>query len=131
MSHCQLRVARPVSDLAVSRDMYRAGLGLQIIAEFSDHQGFSGVMLGYVDHSWHLEFTVCHQHPLPPVSSAEDLLVLYFPQKAEWQAACDRMIDAGFRSVESFNPYWSIAGQTFIDPDGYRTVIQNQAWPIP
>jgi hypothetical protein len=42
----QLRIARPVSDLARSSDMYCRGLGLRIIASFVNHDGFDGVMLG-------------------------------------------------------------------------------------
>ena len=38
------------------------------------------------------------------------------------------MAAAGFREVESFNPYWAAKGRTFEDPDGYRTVLQNAAW---
>jgi hypothetical protein len=38
------------------------------------------------------------------------------------------MVAAGFREVESFNPYWSTNGRTFQDADGYRTVLQNAAW---
>lgn len=46
----------------------------------------------------------------------------------ERAAACARMLDAGFREVESFNPYWQRHGRTFEDPDGYRTVLQNAGW---
>ena len=38
------------------------------------------------------------------------------------------MLAAGFTEVESFNPYWRACGRTFEDPDGYRTVLQNDAW---
>lgn len=58
----------------------------------------------------------------------EDLLVLYFPAKDEWEAACGRMIAAGFVTVESFNPYWDVNGMTFKDDDGYRVVLQNRRW---
>lgn len=40
-----LRVARPVSDLARARDMYCRGLGLRVIESFHDHEGFDGVVL--------------------------------------------------------------------------------------
>jgi hypothetical protein len=39
------------------------------------------------------------------------------------------MQDAGFAPVPSFNPYWDRQGATFEDPDGYRLVLQNAAWP--
>ena len=38
------------------------------------------------------------------------------------------MIEVGFTEVEPFNPYWKTRGRTFEDPDGYRVVLQNDAW---
>lgn len=38
------------------------------------------------------------------------------------------MDSAGLTRVSSFNPYWDMQGTTFLDPDGYRTVLQNAAW---
>ncbi|WP_416171653.1 hypothetical protein [Haematobacter missouriensis] len=35
----------------------------------------------------------------------------------------------GHEPVPSFNPYWDRGGRTFEDPDGYRVVLQNAAWP--
>lgn len=128
MFPCHMRIARPVTDLARSFQLYHDGLGLNKIAEFADHDGFSGIILGHDSLAWHLEFTVCHSHPVKPQPSTEDLLVLYIPETSEWQASCERMLRAGFVAVESFNPYWDVAGKTFIDTDSYRVVLQNRAW---
>ncbi|KOC90600.1 VOC family protein [Winslowiella iniecta] len=128
MLAAHLRIARPVSDLQRSAALYCAGLGLQQIADFSDHQGFSGIMLGDPQLGWHLEFTVCHHHPLSPTATEEDLLVLWLADSAQWQQRCQNMLTAGFRQVPSFNPYWDVAGATFVDDDGYRVVLQNRAW---
>ena len=38
------------------------------------------------------------------------------------------MIEAGFRPVPSYNPYWDQYGKTFEDPDGYRVVLANRTW---
>jgi hypothetical protein len=38
------------------------------------------------------------------------------------------LINAGFKSVISFNPYWDANGRTFEDHDGYRLVLQNAEW---
>jgi len=38
------------------------------------------------------------------------------------------MIEAGFREVSSFNPYWARQGRTFEDADGYRVVLQRASW---
>lgn len=123
-----LRIARPVSDLARAADMYRRGLGLSVVGSFEDHAGFDGVMLGAAGSAYHFEFTRCRAHPVPPSPTAEDLVVLYVPDAAEWEAACAGMRVAGFREVASFNPYWEARGRTFEDPDGYRTVLQRAPW---
>lgn len=76
-----MRIARPVSNLTKSCEMYSNGLGLKTIGNFTDHDGFSGYMLGLDSLSWHLEFTLSHEHPVLPSPSNEDLLVLYIPEK--------------------------------------------------
>ena len=129
MTALTLRVARPVSDLKRSRELYRLGLGLEVVGAFEDHQGFNGVMLGKAGVPWHLEFTQCTSHPVTPSPTPEDLLVLYLPDRNMWQLTCQQMIQAGFKPVDSFNPYWQQQGQTFQDYDGYRTVLQCQQWP--
>jgi catechol 2,3-dioxygenase-like lactoylglutathione lyase family enzyme len=123
-----LRVARPVSDLARSTAMYRDGLGLSVIDSFENHQGFDGVMLGIEDAQYHLELTRARGHAPRPSPTPEDLLVLYLPDAAQWQAACERMLAAGFARVAPFNPYWKARGATFEDHDGYRVVLQNDTW---
>lgn len=129
MNLLTIRVARPVTELARSCEMYCHGLGLKQIGAFEDHAGFSGVMLGNSGMPWHLEFTLCHVHPVNPRPSEEDLLVIYLPGHNEWQQTCQKMITSGFTRVTSFNPFWEQQGQTFQDHDGYRTVIQCQKWP--
>src|SRR5262245_5070721 len=124
----QLRIARPVSNLAKSKDAYCRGLGLRVLGSFEDHDGFDGVMLGVSGSSYHFEFTYCRTHPVVPSPTSEDLLVLYIPTETEWRTACARMSAAGFKPVASFNPYWEIRGRTYEDPDGYRIVLQQAAW---
>jgi len=125
----QLRIARPVSNLARTVDMYCRGLGCRVLASFDDHDGFDGVMLGYPDAGYHFEFTHCREHPVQPGPTKEDLTVLYIGEAADWNAACSRMIAAGFNEAEPFNPYWKVRGRTFEDPDGYRVVLQKCDWP--
>ena len=124
----QLRIARPVRDLRLSTTMYCKGLQWDVLSEFSDHQGFDGVMLGTANLPYHLELTYCRQHPMIPQPTAEDLLVFYIPQASEWHVACERMQQAGFLPVRSLNPYWEMKGKTFSDPDGYRVVLHNTKW---
>ncbi|HZR38146.1 MAG TPA: VOC family protein [Nevskia sp.] len=129
MTPPHLRVARPVRDLRRALAMYRDGLGLSLLGHFEDHAGFDGVMLGWPGAAYHLELTVCRAHPVPPSPGPEDLLVFYFPDQAAWSAACERLSRAGFTRVPSLNPYWDQRGRTYQDADGYRTVLENAAWP--
>jgi len=123
-----LRIARPVSDLARSTQMYCRGLGLALLDSFKGHDGFDGAMLGHAASRYHFEFTHRPAGTVTPRPTAEDLVVLYIPRKRAWQAACDNMLAAGFRQVASFNPYWEACGRTYEDHDGYRTVLARAAW---
>ena len=124
-----LRVARPTDDLEAVIRFYRDGLGLDLLYEFRDHDGFDGVMLGRKGAGYHLEFTRKAGHKAGKAPTEDNLLVFYLPDRVEWQAAVDRLLGQGLRPVASFNPYWDNHGKTFADPDGYRVVLQNAAWP--
>ncbi len=108
--------------------MYCRGLDLRIVGSFENHDGFDGVMLGNADAGYHFEFTRCHTHPVAPSPTPEDLVVFYFPEEAGWTTRCTAMVEAGFKQVASFNPYWDRCGRTFEDPDGYRIVLQQAGW---
>jgi hypothetical protein len=123
-----LRVARPTDHLAVIAEMYATGLDFVVLAEFQDHDGFDGIILGHPQHSYHLEFTTHRGHQVGKAPTQDHLLVLYLPDQAEWEASCARMLAAGFQRVPSYNPYWEAQGQTFEDLDGYRVVLQHAAW---
>jgi len=123
-----LRIARPVSDLGRAAALYAGGLGWIELGRFGDHAGFDGVMLGLPDAGFHLELTRRRGHPVVPRPTAEDLLVLYVPDATAWAARCAAMADAGFAPVTAFNPYWEQRGRSFEDFDGYRVVIQRDAW---
>ncbi len=108
--------------------MYCRGLGLHVIGSFENHEGFDGMMLGMTGSSYHFEFTYARNHAVIPTPTADDLTVFYIASTTEWQSACANMLTAGFKQVASFNPYWDIKGHTFEDIDGYRIVLQNEAW---
>jgi len=123
-----LRIARPVRDLARTEDLYCNGLALHVIDRFADHDGFDGVMIGIPGAGYHFEFTVSRIHPVRPMPTPEDLVVFYVPEQPDWEQLVARMLGAGFKPVCSHNPYWDICGRTFEDCDGYRVVLQPQAW---
>jgi catechol 2,3-dioxygenase-like lactoylglutathione lyase family enzyme len=123
-----LRIARPVSALEKSVAMYCKGLGLVEIGRFENHVGFDGAMLGKAGLGYHFEFTYCAMHPIPPAPTPEDLVVFFLPDVEEWWVHCALMLEAGFIEVQPFNPYWQRRGRTFRDHDGYRTVLEQDAW---
>src|SRR4051812_45682339 len=115
-----LRVARPTDDIDALLPFYEKGLGLIVLYRFDDHDGFDGVMLGNEKAPWHFEFTRARGHRAGRAPTADNLVALYIPDPADWQAAVARMKAASFQPVPSFNPYWDREGVTFEDPDGYR-----------
>jgi catechol 2,3-dioxygenase-like lactoylglutathione lyase family enzyme len=128
LARAHLRVARPTDNLAAVVAFYRDGLGFEVLSHFEGHAGFDGVMLGHRGARYHLEFTRKAGHAAGRAPTQDNLLVFYLPDAAEWWAAVDRMGRAGYRPVQSFNPYWDLRGKTFEDPDGYRVVLQNATW---
>jgi catechol 2,3-dioxygenase-like lactoylglutathione lyase family enzyme len=129
LARAHLRVARPTDDLDALIHFYRDGLGFEILSHFKDHDGFDGVMLGWKGTSYHLEFTRKAGHQTGKAPTEENLLVFYVPDRVQWQQAVDRLKQHGYQAVLAFNPYWDRHGRTFADPDGYRVVLQNAAWP--
>lgn len=123
-----LRIARGTTDVRRTETMYCAGLGLQVLFRFENHEGFDGVMLGSPGADYHFEFTHCRTHPIAPATTPEDLVVFYVPDPEEHFTVCENMIAAGFRRTASFNPYWDAHGATFQDADGYRVVVAKAAW---
>ena len=124
-----LRMARPTNDLDPLVRFYRDGLGFTVIGGFRDHAGYDGVMLGRPGAAYHLEFTRRAGHPAGPAPSADHVLVFYLADRAVWEAAVARLEGLGYFPVPAENPYWDRHGKTFADPDGYRVVLQQAAWP--
>lgn len=125
-----LRVARPSDNLDALLKFYQDGLGLELLYRFENHEGFDGVMLGRKGAPYHFEFTRASDHVAGMAPTQDNLLVFYLPEPDEWQAAVDRMLAAGCAPVRAFNPYWDQLGLTFEDPDGYRIVLQRDAWNL-
>lgn len=123
-----VRIARPTDQLEATAEMYTKGLGFIVLAQFQDHEGFDGIILGHPQQHYHLEFTTQRGHQIGKAPTKEHLLAFYIPDPGEWEKQCARMLAAGFRSVPSHNPYWDRQGRTFEDLDGYRVVLQNAAW---
>jgi catechol 2,3-dioxygenase-like lactoylglutathione lyase family enzyme len=128
LGQAHLRIARPTDDLDAVIAFYRDALGFEVLYRFSDHDGFDGVMMGHIGAGYHLEFTHAVGHKVGRAPTADNLLVFYLPNEADWRAAIARMERAGYSAVASFNPYWDRQGRTYEDPDGYRVVLQHAKW---
>jgi hypothetical protein len=127
--NAHLRIARPTDQLEAIVAMYKDGLSLEVLGSFEAHQGFDGVMLGKAGMEYHFEFTHHRGHSVGKAPTTDNLLVFYIPNMDEWEGRCKQMEAAGFKPVQSYNPYWDRSGRTFEDLDGYRVVIQNADWP--
>ena len=125
----KLRVARATQRLAQVTAFYVDGLGFERLAAFAGHEGFDGVILGFPGAPYHLEFTRTAGHIAGRAPTQDNLLVFYVPDPGAWREVVERLESLGHHAVPSFNPYWGRSGRTFEDPDGYRVVIQNAAWP--
>jgi hypothetical protein len=125
-----LRIGRPTDHLEEITKMYVDGLGFEVIGGFDDHNNFSGRMVGFPKHHYHLEFTTHTKEQSRRAPSLENLLVFYLPNDSEYKNALKRISNSGFKKVNSFNPYWEGAAQTFEDLDGYRVVINNGESPF-
>jgi catechol 2,3-dioxygenase-like lactoylglutathione lyase family enzyme len=121
--YVRFRSARPTDRLPALRRFYVDALGLAVLAEWTDHEGFDGLVVGDAASGWQAEFIHEHAHPAPPPPGPEHLLVFYVADRAALSARSAAMDAAGCRRVQPNNPYWSRCGVTYEDPDGYAVVI--------
>jgi|GEM_PF-1146857 len=124
------RVARHTNRLDDLVRFYEVGLGLSRVAEFHDHDGYDGVMLGLPDVRYHLEFTQ-HEEPetLPP-PNPDNLMVFYIAEQSTIDQIVKRIGEMGYHPVRPKNPYWA-ESVTIPDPDGWRIVLVKTENPIP
>lgn len=123
----QIRVARPTDKLAQVVAFYRDALGFSVIADFENHDGYSGVILSTPVEQLHLEFTHADSGSPCPAPSKDNLLVFYIQEGEAFAAALKRMQDHGHAPVGPENPYWKTRSCTFEDPDGWRIVLYHGA----
>jgi catechol 2,3-dioxygenase-like lactoylglutathione lyase family enzyme len=119
-----VRFARHTERLDELVRFYRDGLGLTELGGFRDHAGYDGVFLELPGSGAHLELTTGGTHGAP-VPHPESLLVLYLGDEQAVQAVVTRL---GIDPVTPANPYWSLHGTTFEDPDGFRIVLVPERW---
>jgi catechol 2,3-dioxygenase-like lactoylglutathione lyase family enzyme len=119
-----VRFARPTARLEACAAFYRDALGLEVLAEFHDHDGYEGVVIGLPDRSVQLELTRRAGAPAPPEPTAEHQLVFYLGDAAALSRAESRLRAHGILPVPPENPYWTQRGATaFTDPDGWVVIL--------
>jgi catechol 2,3-dioxygenase-like lactoylglutathione lyase family enzyme len=119
----QVRIARATSNLAPIQKFYCDGLGLSLLRQFQDHEGYSGIVLGLPGLAYQLEFTQGPAHGPLRLPDPDDLLVFYIPHRPTIGRLVVRLGALGYRAVVPANPYWEAHGVTIPDPDGWRIVL--------
>ncbi|MFC7686733.1 VOC family protein [Ureibacillus sp. GCM10028918] len=121
----QVRVARPTDQIEELERFYCEGLGLDKIGSFAGHRGYTGLLVGMPDASYHLEFTQHIEGSPSPVPSKDNLLVFYMPNLQSIENIAQRLMEMGYPEAAPENPYWEEKGVTIEDPDGWRIVLMN------
>jgi catechol 2,3-dioxygenase-like lactoylglutathione lyase family enzyme len=118
-----LRVARPTKDFPGAITFWTRVVGLEILTQFEDHDGYNGAILGHSQTPWELEITH-HSSGLPlPSPTDEDIIVLYADRHSA-DEIINRLLQAGHLPIEHPNPYWRTMGASVhTDPDGYTLII--------
>src|SRR3954469_23607812 len=118
----KFRAARHTDNLSPIIAFYTEVLGLTILGDFKDHDGYDGVFLGLPGADWHLEFTTSDE-PAQHKPDEDDLLVFYPASAEEYAAILQRFAHHNIFPSESKNPYWKANGTSYKDPDGYGIII--------
>jgi len=122
-----VRIARPTDQLEEIVSFYSEGLGLPELDRFAGHAGYRGVLLGLPGMAYHLEFTQHDRGSPGPAPSRDNLLVLYFDDRAQVDKVATRLAGLGHLPVEAENPYWTEHGAVTVeDPDHWRVVLMPQ-----
>lgn len=121
----QVRIARPTDQIEELEKFYCDGVGLQKIGSFTGHRGYTGLLIGMPDSSYHLEFTQHIEGSPCPAPSKDSLLVFYMPNVITIETIAKRLEGMGYPKSAPENPYWEERGITIEDPDGWRIVLMN------
>ncbi|HWK21667.1 MAG TPA: VOC family protein [Ureibacillus sp.] len=121
----QVRVARPTDQIEELERFYCTGIGLEKIGSFTGHRGYTGLLIGLPDASYHLEFTQHIEGSPCPALSKDNLLVFYIPNQNAINTIKNRLQEMGYPEVEPENKYWEEKGVTIEDPDRWRIVLMN------
>lgn len=117
----KLRIARHTNQIDQLKNFYMEVVGLKLIGQFNDHDGYDGVILSGNEANWQIEFTTSNQ-VINHQPNEDDLIVLYVSQE-EFNKRIEILNSKGIESVKAKNPYWNKNAITIVDPDGFGLVF--------
>ncbi len=117
-----LRIARHTNKIEELKIFYTELMGLEILGEFHNHDGYDGVFVGKENLNWHLEFTTSSEKAKPRIDD-DDLIVFYPESESEYQNIIERIKAKQIKIVNAKNPYWNQNGILIKDPDGFGVII--------
>jgi catechol 2,3-dioxygenase-like lactoylglutathione lyase family enzyme len=119
-----VRMSRETPDLPAAAAFYQNVLGLLRVAEFRNHDGFSGIVLQFGEH--------CQLELLQPphtVAACRGYLLVLYAEASKFAAIENRLKGTNVRVVRDENPYWERRGAiVFEDPDGARVAVVPGDW---
>lgn len=118
----KFRAARHTNNLSPIIAFYTNVLGLSVLGDFKDHDGYDGVFVGLPGADWHLEFTTSAESANHKPDE-DDLLVFYPASADEYAAITERFSKHNIPPAEPKNPYWKVNGTLYKDPDGFGVMI--------
>jgi catechol 2,3-dioxygenase-like lactoylglutathione lyase family enzyme len=125
----KVRFARKIADLKTARTFYEKIIGLKLLAEFEDHDGFSGLVFGsHAGGDWQVELVTKRE---TEAASCACELVLYC-DRDEFDRISRRIVEDNIRTLRNENPYWETRGAlTIADSDGNIVVVVPGDWRRP
>ena len=117
-----LRVARHTDNLEKVINFYVDIIGLEILGNFKNHDGYDGVFIGKPNLDWHLEFTTSQEKP-NHIFDEDDILVFYPKTRAELDSIMNKIRENNFEIRQSKNTYWNINGILIKDFDNHNVII--------
>ncbi|MEN9323079.1 MAG: hypothetical protein RL699_859 [Bacteroidota bacterium] len=118
------RFARHTNNLNQLKNFYVNILGFELLSSFENHAGYSGIIIGYKNENWHLEFTKSEDVVVFNFHD-DDNLVLYPSNKTDYDLIISRIRSYKIEFIQAKNSFWNENGKMFLDPDGYRIVISD------
>jgi hypothetical protein len=117
-----VRIARHTNKIEALKIFYTELIGLKILGEFQNHDGYDGVFVGKENLNWHLEFTTSSDKAKQRIDD-DDLIVFYPDCESEYQNIIERINAKRIKIVNAKNPYWNQNGILIKDPDGFGVII--------